>query len=580
MAAARVLRLDLTRPIIDIRPTDPLGALQTRRRPVFTEVLDAVRRVATDPGLVGLVARVGGSTPVLGLAHAQELRDAVLEVRAAGKATVAFAETFGEFGPGTVSYALAAAFERLWLQPSGDIGLTGLSLQTAFARQAVDRLDLQPRIGQRREYKNAPDTLLREGYSGPHREALQRVVTALTGQLVAGIAADRGLGEDVVRAAIDRAPVGPADAVAVGLVDRVGYRDEMVTELSERFGADVQYVDPPATAVPTGVPAPLAGVVAGLRERGRPAVLLVQALGGIRAGRSGRSALGGTSVGSDTLGHALREAGRDEAVKAVVLRVDSPGGSYLASDTVLREVVALRRSGTPVVVSMGEFAASGGYFIAMGADRIVAQPGTLTGSIGVFGGKVVTRGLFERYGVRRDAVSDGPRARMFSAAFDYSEDEWALVNGWLDRVYDDFTGKVGQHRGLSADHVADIARGRVWVGADALERGLVDELGGVRTAVRVAARLADVDPDRVSVRRSPTGGMVGMIKQRLSGPDKQDPLPTAASEGGAAGAVGELVGQLLASAPEAVGLRGLADAFALLSPAAGALTDGGLHIVG
>lgn len=565
MAAARVLRLDLTRPLVDTRPTDPLGALQSRRRPVFTEILDAIRRVATESNLAGLVARVGGATPVLGLAHAQELREAVLAVRAAGKPTIAFAETFGEFGPGTVGFVLGASFEQLWLQPSGDIGVTGLSLQTLFAREAVDRLGLQPRIGQRQEYKNAPDTLLRDGYSEPHRQAMDRVVTALSEQVVAGIAADRGLSQQVVRSAIDRAPVGPADAVAVGLVDRVGYRDEMVAELADRFGPDADYLDPAGTAVPAGVPAPLAGLVAGLRDRGRPTVALIQAIGGIRAGRSGRSPMGGTAVGSDTLGHALREAGRDDEVKAVVLRVDSPGGSYLASDTVLREVVALRRSGTPVVVSMGEFAASGGYFIAMGADRIVAQPSTLTGSIGVFGGKVVTRSLFERYGLRRDSVSVGPRAGMFSAAFDYSDDEWALVNGWLDRVYDDFTGKVAEHRGLSRDSVADIARGRVWVGADAAERGLVDDLGGIRTAVRAAARLADVDPDRVFVRRSPAGGMVGMLKQVLKGPDKDDPVPTAAVADPLSDVLGGVVGGLLAGVPDSSGLRGLADSLALLA---------------
>ena len=172
MATPRVLRLDLTRPLVDARPTDVLGAVQARKRPVFAEVVAAIRRVATSDHLSGLVARVGGSAPAVGAAHAQELRDAVLAVRAAGKPTIGFAETFGEFGPGTVAYALGAAFEELWLQPSGDIGLTGISLQTAFAREAVDRLGLQPRVGQRQEYKNAPDTLLRDGYSEPHREAL------------------------------------------------------------------------------------------------------------------------------------------------------------------------------------------------------------------------------------------------------------------------------------------------------------------------------------------------------------------------------------------------------------------------
>lgn len=574
MTTSRVLRLDLTRPLVDARPTDPLGVIRTRRLPVFADVVAALRRVATEPSMTGVVARVGGSAPVVGLAHAQELRDALLAVRAAGKPTIAFAETFGEFGPGTVGYSLGAAFEELWLQPSGDIGLTGLVFETTFAREAVDRLGVAPRIGQRQEFKNAPDTVLRTGYSGPHREALDRVVTALTDQVVAGVAADRGVTEATVRAAIDRAPVGPADAVEVRLVDRVGYRTEWVARLTARFGPDVVYVEPGATRAAPGVPGAVATARRQLRERRQPVVAVVQAIGGIRAGRSGRSPLGGTSVGSDTLGHALREVGRDESVRAVVLRVDSPGGSYLASDTALAEVLALRAAGTPVVVSMGEYAASGGYFIAMGADRIVAQPATLTGSIGVFGGKLVTRELFERWGVRRDAVQVGPRARLFASAFDYSDDEWDLLNGWLDRVYEDFTAKVAEHRHLTRQQVQEVARGRVWVGSDALDRGLVDALGGQRTAVEAAARLAGLDLDRVTVRRATTPGLLTRLQRAASGPDPRDPVPVSASDGGLAGLAGGLVADLLGSVPGSAGLRGLGDALALLAPGpAGLITD-------
>ena len=570
MATTQVLRLDLTRPLLDARPRDPLGALQTRKRLLFSEVVEAVRRVADEPRLAGVVARVGGSTPVVDAAHAQELRDAVLAVRAAGKPTVAFAETFGEFGPGTVAYALGASFEQLWLQPSGDIGLTGVVTETPFAREAVDRLGLTPQIGQRREYKNAPDSLLRDGYSGPHREALERVVTGLTDQLLAGVAVDRGIAVETVRAALDRAPVGPADAVASGLVDRVGYRRDVVAALADRFGADATYLDPAGTLVSSALPGPLAGLVVQARDRGKPAVAVVHAVGGITAGRSSRSALGGVSVGSDTLTDQLRDAAGDDGVAAVVLRVDSPGGSYLASDTVLAELLAIRAAGTPVVVSMGGYAASGGYFVALGADRIVAEPATLTGSIGVFGGKVVTRGLFERYGVRRDAVGVGPRARLFSAAVEYTDDEWALIDGWLDRVYDDFTGKVAEHRSLSREAVEELARGRVWLGADAAERGLVDTLGGMREAVHAAAGLAGLAPEQVVVRRASAGGLLARLKEQLDGPDRSDPVPTAATDAGPfAGAGSALVATLLAAVPGGSGLRGVADSLALLVPGVG-----------
>jgi protease-4 len=201
-------------------------------------------------------------------------------------------------------------------------------------------------------------------------------------------------------------------------------------------------------------------------------------------------------MGSATISAAIRAASRDERVKAIVFRVDSPGGSYVASDTVWREVVLARQSGTPVVVSMGDVAGSGGYFVSMAADAIVAQPGTLTGSIGVFGGKPVIRGLLDRFGIGRAAVTDGAHADMFSTGRPFTEQEWALVNGWLDRVYEDFVTKVGQGRGMTRDQVHEVARGRVWTGADAAERGLVDELGGLHRAIELAADRAGLPAGR------------------------------------------------------------------------------------
>jgi protease-4 len=219
-------------------------------------------------------------------------------------------------------------------------------------------------------------------------------------------------------------------------------------------------------------------------------VALIYATGPIRRGRSGRGPLSAGSMGSDTIAAALRSAIADDQARAIVLRVNSPGGSYVASDTIWREVVRARNAGMPVVVSMGDVAASGGYFISMAADAIVAQPGTVTGSIGVLTGKPVLGRLLGKAGVTTDSVTQGKHAAMFGTTHPFSEDEWALVNDWLDHIYADFTGKVAAGRGLSAERVHELAKGRVWTGADALESGLVDELGGLETAAAIARRRA------------------------------------------------------------------------------------------
>jgi protease-4 len=232
-------------------------------------------------------------------------------------------------------------------------------------------------------------------------------------------------------------------------------------------------------------------------------VAVVQASGAIHLGRSGGSPIAGRSVGSDTLGAALRAAGRDESVRAVVLRVDSPGGSYVASDTLRQEVLALRRTGTTVVASMGAVAASGGYFVAMPCEKIVATPGTLTGSIGVLAGKQVLAPALARLGVRRESVVAGRYADMFSSDRPFDDDEWGRLEAWLDTVYADFTAKAAEDRGMDVDRLRSLARGRVWTGADAVERGLVDEAGGLSDAVDVACRLAGLDRSQVHLRSYP-----------------------------------------------------------------------------
>jgi protease IV len=487
--APLILELDLTEGLMESRPADPVSAVMARNRVVLADVLDALRRARDDYRVVALVARLGGRS--IGLAAVQELRRAIREFAAAGKATVAWAETYGEFSAGNVHYYLATAFDTIWLQPSGDLGLTGIAVERVFLRGVLDKVGAEFEVAKRHEYKSAAEQLTERGFSGPAREATERLTASVTEQLTQAIAERRRLSPDRVRELIDSGPFLAAQAEANGLVDHLGYRDEVYSAVRKHADAKaiLQYVGryerskvrtERARKIAANLPA---------GPRREPAVALIYATGPIRRGRSGRSPLGG-SMGSDTIAAAIRAAARDENARAILLRVNSPGGSYVASDTIWREVVRARAGGTPVVVSMGDVAASGGYFISMAADVIVAQPGTVTGSIGVITAKPVLGAALGRVGVTSDLVSQGAHATMFSQQHPFTADEWALVNAWLDHIYADFTGKVAEGRGLSREQVHELARGRVWTGADAHARGLVDELGGLERAAAIARRRA------------------------------------------------------------------------------------------
>jgi protease-4 len=441
---------------------------------------------------------------------AQELRLGVRAFAASGKPTVAWAETFGA----TPGYLLACAFGEIWCQPGGTLGPFGIGIETTFLRGALDRLGLEPELEQRHEYKNAADRLLRSDFTEAHRASVERLAASVYEDAVAEIAAARRLPQDRVRELADRGPQLAQEALAAGLVDALAYRDEVYTQVRGQAGADAYllYLSRYQRS-------------RSLAERARKlptppedGLALIYASGLIRRGRSGRGPLSSGAMGSDTVTAALRAATADRRARAIVLRVNSGGGSYVASDAIWREVVRARQAGKPVVVSMGDVAASGGYFIAMAANAIVAQPGTLTGSIGVLGGKPVTRALLERAGVSPDSVSDGAHADMFSTSRPFTQEEWAKVNAWLDRIYADFIGKVAQGRNMTVEQVDAIARGRVWTGADAAGNGLVDHLGGLEAAQDLARREAGL-PGSAPVRGYPRSTPLDRLRSPESSED-------------------------------------------------------------
>ena len=516
-----LLELDLSRGVVETPSAAPLRIVGARPAPALHALLTALRQAERDRHVAGLVAHVA-QRPI-SLALSSELRDAVGRFRRSGKAAVAWTESFGELGVGNVGYHLATAFEEIWLQPSGDVGLTGVVARAVFVRDALDRLGVEPQLAQRHEYKTAADTFLRSEMSDAGREMARRLAESATETIVADVAAARGLDPATVREIVDHAPLTATEALEAGLVDRLGYRDEVYASLLSRLG-DVRllYVERYGRRRERG-----RAVRRAVAGRSSPVVALVRASGPIHLGHSSSVPWGGPNVGSDTLGATLRAAGRDPAVKAVVLRVESPGGSYVASDAIRREILALRGSGRPVIASMATVAASGGYYIAMPCDVVVASPTTLTGSIGVLAGKQVVKEALGRVGVRIDSEAVGAHAEMFSSQQPFTEEEWARLEGWLDEVYDDFTSKAAADRGMPVERLRDVARGRVWTGADARSHDLVDQLGGLEEAVAIACERAGVGRDDVDVRVLPQAGLV----RRLRGPESSEHAAAAHTAG-------------------------------------------------
>ena len=481
-----ILEVNLEQGIIEDVPDDPLAAFTLKDTPVMRDVVEALHKAGDDDRVTGLVARVGAAP--LGMAQIQELRNAVLAFRAKKKPAVAFAETFGEFGPGGGSYYLATAFDEIWLQPSGDIGLTGVILESPFLRGTLDKLGVKPRMDHRAEYKNAMNFYTDKKYDPYYKEAMEKLMTSWFSQLTKGISESRHLTQAQIVSLVDRGPFLGKEAQEAGLVDGLAYRDEVYAKVKKKAGDGAKFLY----------------LSEYLKRAGRPnssgkTIALIYGVGAVARGDGGYSPFSGEEVmGSDHVTAAFREALKDSSVKAILFRVDSPGGSYVASDAIWRETIRAKKAGKPVVVSMGNLAGSGGYFVAMAADKIVAQPGTITASIGVLGGKMLTLDFWDKLGLSWDNVHSSTNSTFWTGTHDYSPAEWARFQAWLDRVYTDFTGKVAEGRNLPKEKVLQIAKGRIWTGEDAKELGLVDELGGFPEALRLAKQAAKI-PDKEEV---------------------------------------------------------------------------------
>lgn len=482
-----ILEANFEQSFLEDVPDSPTARLMSTERQTLRDVVDAIDRGANDDRVVGMIARIGAAR--MGMAQTQEIRDAVARFRAHKKFAIAYSETFGEFGPGNGAYYLATAFDQIYLQPSGDVGLTGIIMESPFIKGTLGKLGMSFHGDHRYAYKNALNFYTETKYTGPHKEAMTALMNSWFNQMKDGICQARQIAPDNFQAVVDAGPYLGKEAVDAKLVDGVAYRDEVYGKVKSQAGsgAELLYLDKYLDRA--GHP----------HEHGKR-IALVFGVGDVTRGKSDFDPVQGSqNMGSDTVAGAIRAAAEDSDVKAILFRVDSPGGSYVASDTIWREVVRARQAGKPVIVSMGNLAGSGGYFVAMAADKIVAQPGTITASIGVLGGKMLTSGLWDKVGLSWDEVHQGDKATMFTGTHDYSPAEWGRFEAWLDRVYVDFTGKVAEGRKLPKEKVLEIAKGRIWSGQDAKNLGLVDELGGCDTALRLAKKAANI-PDSNEVK--------------------------------------------------------------------------------
>jgi len=478
-----VLTLDLRQRLVDQEPQGARALFGGAGNSVMG-IEDTLRRAGADSKVAALYVRLpeGGMDP----AAADELRAAFLKFRAAGKPIVAISQGLYPAGVVTSTYELATASGNLWMQPSSSFQVTGIAAQDVFFRRFFDRYGIHADYQQRYEFKNAVNPYLYSDYTEPHRTSELSWMGSVYETALAAAAADRKMTPQALRAIIEAGPYSAEDAKAKGLIDQVG-------EVAEAEAAVLRLAGDGAKLTPFSTYANRSRGAAG--PSGAPVVALIQAEGAIITGNDqDASPLGSSAtIYSDDVAKAFEKAAADKDVRAIVFRVSSPGGSDTASEQILAAVRAARKAGKPVVVSMGTYAASGGYWISSQANEIVAEPSTLTGSIGVFGGKFALGEALGRFGVDMRGLSvGGDYAGAFGSAEPMTATQEAAFSAWMDRIYAGFVGRVAEGRRLPVARVAEIARGRVWTGAQARGLGLVDSLGGLPQAIDRAKALARI----------------------------------------------------------------------------------------
>jgi protease-4 len=472
-ASNSYLGLTLSGEIPEAPPPSELGSLLESRPPSLRTIVESLDRAALDSRIKAVVLRVN-TLPGAGWGKVQELRDALIRFKKSGKPAYAHLEFCGN-----KEYYLATACTKIYAVPTALLDVSGLAAEVTFFRKTLDKIGVQAQFEGVGKYKNAPNQFTETGFTQPHREQTDALLDSLFAQYVQAIGASRGKTPEEVKQIVDAGPYDGQKALEAGLVDEVLYQDELESRLKQ------------AERV---TPGRYVRSSRGFSFDGRPKIALVYAVGEIIPGESG-TAFGAEFVGSDTLARAIRRARTDSDIRAIVLRVDSPGGSGTASDVIWREM-ELAHGTKPVVISMGDVAASGGYYISMAGDALVADPATITGSIGVFGGKFSLRGLYDKIGINREILVRGKHAALFTEYRPWNDEERAKIRGLMEAFYEDFVSKAAKGRKKTYEEIHDVAQGRVWTGAEAHRIGLVDKLGGLDVALAEAKQRARIAKDQ------------------------------------------------------------------------------------
>lgn len=474
-----VLTLDLRNTLPDQAPLGGLEALFGQQG--FVDVLTKLDAAATDKRIKGVFIR--GSEFSIGSSRAEELRSAFHKLKDSNKLVIAHSQ--GSFGGGPSGYRALAAADEIWVQPGSEMIASGVSFESLFMKGLLDNLSISPEIEALYEYKNSPNTYKETDFTEAHREAMLRLAESIWTLSLEDIAEDRGLSVDAARSALQSSPISAERMVELNLADNIGWPTTATDAIREQTDEDINFMDISAYRPPSP-------------KFSSPVIAIVGGEGAITTGYANTNPFGESSgILSDTTSDAILEAARNDNVEAIVFRVDSPGGSPTASDQIWNAVqIAQTEYDKPVIVSMGALAASGGYYISTGADWIVANRATITGSIGIFGGKLAYSEGLARIGVNVRSINVGGEfTGAFTSADTFTDEQRALLQAWLKRGYDRFLNLVAEGRDMTFEEVHEQARGRVWTGEDALERGLVDEMGGLMQAISKARELAEIDPE-------------------------------------------------------------------------------------
>ena len=472
LSSNAVLVIDATGQIEEQRSPDLFSAFSGFTTPVLHDYVDAIDAAAKDSHIAGLVVRIAPLET--GWGKLEEIRSHLLAFRKSGKPSICY---LGYDGIGNPEYYLASACQQIWLVPTAPVSIRGMMAEALFFRGTLDKLKVVPEFYHIAEYKTAGNTFTEKQFTPAHKEEVEGLLHSIYDLYLNDASKARGMDRAQFEALLNRGPFSSSDAVTNKIVDRLGYWDQ----LQDYFKGRAQGWNPVS----------LNRYRSSISNDGTVNIAVVHASGLIVSGDSGSTPGGGSVMGGDSVAADLRAARKDYSIKAIVLRVDSGGGSVVGSEVIRREV-ELANQVKPVVVSMSDVAASGGYWIAAPARKIVADPGTITGSIGVLIGKFNVSGLYALLGMSTDSVATSDNATMFSAQQNFTPAQRAYIQKSLNDTYADFTKGVAQGRKMTVEAVDKIGKGRVWSGVQAKEIGLVDELGGLDRAIEIAKQLSNI----------------------------------------------------------------------------------------